>query len=188
MRFSRTAAAFVLAGMVASSAMGGVHPGVELGLMISPGYSSYMEDVYGDISGGYGWFNVGGNLKIDVNDHFAIVPAVDAYLNFIDYGYDTDVNSMVVPALNLRYSFKKEGSFFVEAGPNLSIANGGGNKSEFDGGGIGGGGMVGYSFKPGVEVVLGYNYISVDAASRLSAWSGEAENFGGPFLRCGYKF
>jgi hypothetical protein len=195
MRFSRIAAALVLVGVLVSPAVGGFHPGIEFGIMLSPGYNDYMKSVYENISGGYGWLDLGLNGKIDLTDNLALVPAVDAYLNFIDYGYagnNTEVNSLIVPALNVRFSFKKAGTFYLQAGPNFNVANGGGDESEFDGGGIGGGGLIGYSFKPGVEVELGYNYIPVDAAPKN--WRGvvdgeeTTENFGGPFLRVGYKF
>ncbi len=190
MRAARIAVALVLAGMLASPAAYGFQTGIEIGLMTSPGYSDYMDLVYEDFSGGDVWLDLGVNGKADLGDHFAVVPAVDLYLGFTTYGYSGDeqeVNFLIVPAVNLRYSLKQESSFYVQSGPSINIGSGGGHLAEFEGVGVGGGAMVGYAFAGGGELELGYNYIPVGVSEK--GFSGTTtENFGGPFLRVGYRF
>jgi hypothetical protein len=187
MRTARIAVGLVLAGMLASPAAVGFQTGIEIGLMMSPSYSDYMDLVYEDFSGGDVWLDLGVNGKADLGDHFAVVPAVDLYLNYATYGDEQEVNFLIVPAVNLRYSLQPENTFYVQAGPSINVASGGGPLAEFEGVGVGGGVMLGYAFAGGGELELGYNYIPVDVTEK--GFSGSVtKDFGGPFLRVGLRF
>lgn len=167
-----------------------VREGISIGIMASPGFNSYMSGLSSDGDAAYAWLNASISSKIRINDNWAVVPYLDAYLNGngdADYNGTTSKNTLVVPSVNARYSFREDSTFYLQAGPSLVFANGGGEKAEFKGGGVGAAASFGYAFRPGIELDLGYNYTPVDS-TRQSNGEKTTEDFGGPFLRVGFRF
>jgi len=180
-------------------------PGVGLGILTCPGLKSYVGKLQSGDDGASAWmgFNVSG--KIRVNDSWSLVAVMDGYFNGNgdpNFNGRTSKNTMFVPAACARYSFGEGSAFYVQAGPNFVVANGGGSDAEFKGGGIGGAASVGYLFRFGLELDLGYSYCPVEATGSVyhsSTYHGyrapgsyenetTTENFGGVLFRVGYRF
>jgi hypothetical protein len=181
--------------------------GIGIGIMASPGGNSYMKDHGGDAQELF--FDLVVSGKIRVSDNWAVIPAIE--LSSPPDLMNAEIG-LSVPSLNVRYSFTQEPSFYVQAGLNYSLPGGGGSVAEFKGG-LGGNVLIGYAFKShrrtrfGPQVELGYNYLSVEATTLYDPWEDSyhcpayglhdsygyrtiktTENFGGPFLRVGFRF
>ena len=159
-------------------------PGLGIGLLVCPGFNDYMEELSSDGDAASAWLNVHLGVKIRVTDHWAVVPILDAFANGNGGGIE---NRMQALSANARYTFKEGSAFYLQGGPGLILASGGGDKAEFEGGNLGGVISAGFAFKFGLELDLGYNYCPVDV-TRTSNQRETTENFGGPQLRAGFRF
>ena len=174
-------------------------PGIGIGIMACPGYNSYLEDAdTGHSSAALVDLVVSSKLRI--GGSWALVPAVEMLMTTESF---TETIGFFTASLSVRYSFTEEPSFYLQAGPNYVVSQGGDVVEEFKGG-VGGVASIGYAFKGrdrsrfGPELEVGYSYMSVDAASpdgagyQYSYSRGEGgtttENFGGAFLRVGLRF
>ena len=168
-----------------------LRPGLGIGILASPGFNDYMSDVSSDSEAASAWLVFHISAKIGINDNWSLVPGVDLCANGNGDGGGFE-NGMQVLSVNARYSFGNRSVFHIQAGPSLVLANGGGERAEFKGGGVGGEVSLGYAFRIGKsrfgpEVGLGYSYCPVDA-TRISNQETTTENFGGPFVRAGFRF
>jgi len=180
-------------------------PGICLGVMASPGGNSYMKDHGGDAQVMFLDFVVSGKIRFD--DNWAVVPSLElaSPMDLVNAEIQ-----LLIPSLNLRYSFSQEPSLYVQAGPSYSSPAGGGTVAEFTGK-FGGGVTIGYAFKNphrrriGLQLEVGYNYVPVETTTLYDAmfhsYSSPSygpdnryttikstENFGGPFARVGVRF
>ena len=176
---------FVAAPLVAAAATDD-STAIELGagVVISPDYGSLLEDVYrdADSTGIGGWLDLHGGVRLKVNDQFSITPTLGLLLNYVivtggrqDESY---LNSIIVPSVAARYSFDKAPSLYIGGEVNYNIPNTGSDYYEFESGGVGFGGVLGYAFEGDMNLELGYVYLPVEVGSR-------DENLGGFLFRIG---
>lgn len=124
------------------------------------------------------------SAKIRVTDHWAVLPILDACANGNGGGIE---NRMQALSANARYTFKAGGAPYLQGGPSLILASGGGEDADFEGGNLGGAISAGFAFKFGLELDVGYSYCPVDATASFNRKK-TTENFGGPHLRIGFRF
>jgi len=168
-------------------------PGIEIGVLASPGFHSYMGDLHSNGKAASAWMNVDISGQIHLGDNLSLVPAVDFYANGNSDSYEnsysdstSSMNYLWVPSVNARYSFGKPSAFYLQAGPNFTFAHGGGREADFKGG-VGGAAALGFVFRVGIELDVGYTYLPIDVTKLSDGTKGTA-NFGGPFLQLGYRF
>lgn len=166
-------------------------PGLGLGLLVSPGFHSYMGGLHPDGKAASAWLNMNLSGQIRIDDRWALLPALDLYGNGNSDAYDNSSgqssrNLLWVPSVNVRYAFGAPSAFFLQAGPNYTFARGGGSLATFKGG-PGGAAALGYAFSLGIELNLGYTYLPIAATSQADGAKTTA-NFGGPYLQLGFRF
>ena len=168
--------------------------GIGLGVLESPGFKSYMDDMYfdRDQSGTLVILSVDGKLR--VRPDWDVVPALEF---FISPNGIWDTVGFVAASLNARYALDLEPGLFLQVGPNFTF-----NMSDMEAdGGVGGAASIVYAFnRPGrsrfsPEIQMGYSYLYASAdpggnpyydSHRTDVPS--SANFGGPFLRLALRF
>lgn len=161
----------------------GIQFDVGVGTVISPEYRDMLEDRYFDVEGGWGWWELRLGLRYNVNEQFSVTPTGRLLLNYVDVlGDDSYVNTIVVPSVVLRYAFNQNPSFFISGEVNYNIPNSGSDLHEFESGGIGYGGTLGYVFTGDWSIEAGYSYIPVEVDT------GNENIGGGVVFRFGASF
>ena len=139
-----------------------------VGFVFSSDYNDLLDDVYDDVTGGFGWLAFEFGFRQTINEHLIISPSADILLNYayVDRNFgddDTYFNSIILPSISARYKFSPElASFYVEGEVNFNIPNTGSDDFDFDSGGIGFGGALGYTFANKMEIEVAYKKIPVD--------------------------
>jgi len=170
-----------------------IRPGIGIGIMSCSGFKSYMEKTQDDHKTDV-FVDIMLNAKIRITDNWGVVPAVEMFLT---PEAATETDGFAAASLSVRYSFTQEPSLYLQAGPNYSFDT---SRLEVKGG-LGGVASLGYAFKSrdrsrfGPELEIGYSYLPVDAAPKSpyyhnmsGATPPSSANFGGPFLRLGFRF
>jgi len=162
--------------------------GLELraGLVISPGYRDTLDLAYPEyeITGGFGWLDLGLGYRVVLADGFSIVPGADIMLNFITGASDDGMNTIILPSVNAKYQFGTDSGFYVQAGINFAIVNMGTDRlDEIDSDGVGFQVMAGYQTASSLFLEAGY--VNIPVAVDGFDWD---EDFGGVSLKMGFGF
>ena len=159
------------------------------GINICPDYNDLLDDAYPDaeISGGYGWLDLGIGLRWKAGDSLSVTPALGLLVNFV-VGDESFMNSIILPRIIGRYQFGATPSFYVGAEANYNIPNSGSDRFDFESGGIGFGGVMGYRFEGDWNLEAGYLHIPVDVTPEGMSGTVREENMGGVLVRFGKTF
>lgn len=135
-----------------------------VGVVVSPDYNDSLEEAYPDrdVSGGWGWLDLHAGLKLNLAESLAVRPGVDLWFNMVDDSSDVFVNTVLLPGVSLRYDFTSVPTLFAEAGLNYGLPNSGGDRLEFDSGGLGYSIGLGYTFESDVDLTLSYLDVPAD--------------------------
>ena len=108
----KTISAVVLL-LVAPAAWAGKDATVRFGLapalLISPGYHSFLNDAFSEVSGGYGWLGLRATLAFKLSERWIVQPQATGYFNSVKTNStssssgSSDVNVLGAPALAARY-------------------------------------------------------------------------------------
>jgi hypothetical protein len=166
----------------------GVHIGPEV--LISPGYHSFVNDTYGDTSGGYGWLGLRVGIPYKVSEKWDVGPQMAGYFNFVSVeqngGTQTKVNFIGVPALAARYFPVQKRTFEWSLGGDIgtSLLSLNLPDREFNSGTVAGGVSTGLRFEKTVNVLFGYEYIPVKTSAKFGSPT-TTYDFGG--IRLGFS-
>jgi len=171
-------------------------------LLISPGYHSFLNDAFKDVSGGYGWLGLRATLACKVSDRWTVQPQVTGYFNSVDVNTgssgrgSTNVNVMGVPALAARYfAYRSDDlEWALNAEVNKPMIESGIDDTEFTGKSIGAGVSTALRFSKRISLELGYKYYPVQAKTTSPFTGGAIKNvdktydFGGISLAAHLEF
>jgi len=195
---------WILAGLLLlrSAAWAGTDSTVRFGIgtevLVSPGFHSFLNDTYSDVSGGYGWYGVRASLPCKLNDQWIIQPQITGYFNVMTVkgGFDgdsTSTNAMGLPAVVLRFFPYQKGilEWSVNGELNKPIAGSDLPGASFQGGALGTGISTGLRFWKRLNIELGYLYAPVKVTTDSSSLQGPGSktyNFGGVSFYAGVEF
>lgn len=160
-------------------------------LIISPGYHDFVQSHFPSASGIGGWVGLGAGLIYNINEQTSIIPGVDFLMNAIKIDYysyyynssNTYTNTIFLPKIVGRYQFQpKSPSPFIEAELNYNLPSS--ELFNFESGGIGCSGMLGYQFGGVLRIQAGYEYIPVKTSYANSG----SVNMGGFVAKAGFSF
>lgn len=161
---------------------------VGIHFIVSPGYSSFLDDYYEDydLSGGYGWLGLQVGMPIRVGNYVEIRPNLSGVFNMVTVqggSKDEDyANYIIIPAVSAKALMPgKSVRFFIGCEANYNIPSTTSDEVDVSAGGIGGGVFAGVEFQSHGRVELGYEYLPVETSI------GDYD-FGGVMLRAGYIF
>ena len=158
--------------------------------IFSPNYRDFVDSHYSSTSGVGGWVGVGAGITFNIDDQLSVTPGVDLFVNQLKidyYGYyhssETYTNTIFLPKITGRYQFQPDSpSPFIEAEVNYNIP--GSDWFDFESGGVGCAGMLGYQFKSPLRIAVGYEYIPV----KTGYVNTDSVNMGGLVIKAGFSF
>jgi len=167
-------------------------------LLISPGYNSFLNDAFKNVSGGYGWVGLRAGVSFSLNQRWALGPEVSGYFNRLTLSsstsQDTKTNGMIVPALNARYLLYKGGSldWTVNGEVNVPIILSDLPGYDISGNSAGVGFTTGARIDQWINILIGYKYypVKVTPTNYLGPLgsSSRTYDFGGPVLSLSLEF
>lgn len=169
------------------------------GLLFSPDYGEYIEDVYDSVgyydASGSGWLDLYGGVEIAVDDQVGILVGCDALFNAVDVSGgpldETYANAVLVPSVYGQFYFMPERQVYINAGLGLPLPGTGSDYFELENNGLALGANMGVRFAEILRVEAGISYIPVEAkaTSKNTVWAGsEQYNFGGFQIRALLSF
>ena len=154
----------------------------------SDGFRSALDRVYPrrSISGDNGWYGLMVGFKYQPSNQFEIIPRAGFLLNYIrvDGGDESFLNTIIQPALAARMHFDPGASFFIEGEVSYNAVNTGSDSFNVEGG-VGYAGLVGYRWRSGMNLAIGYALTSVDVTHANRT---KNHNFGGLDVRLRLEF
>lgn len=163
------------------------------GLLISPEYRNFIDDVYGPFysdAGGEGWLDLYGGIEIRADQQIALILGCDALINAVDASGgpldETYANLILVPSVYGQIYFTPERTVYINGGVSLPLPATGSDYFDLENDGLGFGANIGVELADVFRIEAGYTYIPVtaEATSSNPVWSGEKDySFGGFLIR-----
>ncbi len=159
------------------------------GLIVSPGYSDFVDDAYigaFSTSDGEGWLDLYAGVEIRPAAQFGVLLGLDLLINGIDASggplAETYANVLVVPSVYGQLYFTEARTFYINGGVSLPLPDTGSDFFEFENNGLGLGANIGVEIADVLRIEGGYTYLPVTVKS--VGLPGEKDyDFGGLQLR-----